>query len=128
MSDAYLPVMIAALIPLFLAGLAKAGGLRSGVRYDNASPRESLARLSGWAQRANWAQQNSWEAFPVFAVAVLVALQSGVEPGIVARWGWIFILLRGAYIVCYLLGFASLRSLCWVAGFAVCLGLMARIF
>lgn len=128
MSSAYFPVMIAALLPLLLAAIAKAGGMRKGVHYDNATPRESLARLQGWPQRANWAQQNSWEGFPVFAAAVLMAMQAGADPQQVSVWAWAYVGLRLAYALCYLADFAAMRSLCWAVGFAVCLRLMWMAF
>ena len=124
MNQAYLCLLLAAVFPLVLAGLAKFGGKQLGVDYDNAAPRQSLARLAGWPQRANWAQQNSWEAFPVFVAAVLMALQAGLDAGSVALWAWIFIAARVAYAACYLLDLATLRSLCWAVGFGVSLRLM----
>jgi uncharacterized MAPEG superfamily protein len=123
-NTAYLCILIAALMPLLLAGAAKFGGLKNGVKYDNAAPRASLARLSGWPQRANWAQQNSWEAFAVFAAAVLMALQTGLAPSFVGTLGGIFIVARLAYALCYILDLAMLRSLSWALGFGVCLRLM----
>lgn len=128
MNQAYVCILLAALFPLILAGLAKAGGKKLGVAYDNAAPRQSLARLAGWPQRANWAQQNSWEAFPVFAAAVLMALQAGLPPGSVALWAWIFVAARLAYVACYLLDLATARSLCWVLGLGACLRLMVAAF
>lgn len=124
MNLAYLCVLFAALMPILLAGLAKFGGKRLGVDYDNAAPRASLARLAGWPQRANWAQQNSWEAFPVFAAAVLMALQAGQDVAAVGVWACVFILARLAYALCYLLDLSNARSLCWLAGMGVCLRLM----
>lgn len=125
MNLAYLSIMIVALMPLVLAGLAKFGGARHGVAYDNAAPRESLARLAGWPQRANWAQQNSWEAFALFSVSMLMALQAGFDPARAGLWGVGFILARLAYAGFYLLDMASARSLCWLLGLAVCLRLMS---
>lgn len=124
MNIAYVCVLCAALMPLLLAGLAKYGGVRQGVDYDNSAPRLSLARLAGWAQRANWAQQNCWEAFPVFAAAVLMAQQAGVEQGALGVWCGLFLAARLAYVACYLLDLSSLRSLCWVVGFGVSMRLM----
>lgn len=124
MNTAYLCVLLAAVMPILLAGAAKFGGMRKGVLYDNSAPRESLSRLDGWPQRANWAQQNSWEAFMVFVAAVLVALQSGQPSAVVGVWAAVFIVARLGYAVCYLLNLASLRSIFWLAGFGICLRLM----
>ncbi|NSL55260.1 MAPEG family protein [Uliginosibacterium aquaticum] len=124
MNVAYLCILIAALLPILLAGAAKAGGRKLGVSYDNAAPRASLSQLSGWPQRANWAQQNSWEAFPVFAAAVLMALQAGLDAHMVGLWASAFVFARCAYSVCYLLDLAVARSLCWMAGLFICMRLM----
>ncbi len=124
MNLAYLSILLTALMPILLAGAAKWGGAKQGVRYDNASPRNSLSRLSGWPQRANWAQQNSWEAFPLFAAAVLMALQAGISASDVGLWAGAFVLARCAYVVCYLFDWAGVRSLSWAAGFFICMRLM----
>lgn len=124
MNTAYLCVLVAAVMPILLAGAAKFGGLKRGVNYDNSAPRDSLSRLDGWPQRANWAQQNSWEAFPVFAAAVLMALQAGLPSEVVGVWAIVFIVARLSYAACYVLDLANLRSLCWMAGFGICLRLM----
>jgi uncharacterized MAPEG superfamily protein len=41
--------------------------------YDNARPRETQARFTGFSARAYGAHQNGLEAFGLFAVAVLTA-------------------------------------------------------
>lgn len=124
MNLAYLSILLAAAMPILLAGAAKFGGKTQGVAYDNHAPRMSLQRLAGWPQRANWAQQNCWEAFPVFAAAVLMALQAGQDLGRVELWACAFIALRLAYALCYVLDWALLRSLCWLGGMGISLGLM----
>ena len=69
MTIAYWCVVLVMFLPLIWVGIAKANG--SG--YDNDRPREWLADQKGRAARANWAQQNSYEAFPPFAAAVIIA-------------------------------------------------------
>jgi uncharacterized MAPEG superfamily protein len=73
MTFAYWCIPIAMFLPLVWAGTAKMGA----TDYDNSRPREWMARQAGRAQRANWAQQNSYEAFPPFAAAVIVAHLTG---------------------------------------------------
>lgn len=124
MSQGVLCLILAVIFPIVFAGLAKWGGMRHGVSYDNGAPRESLARLSGWPQRAQWAQQNSWEALPVFAIGMLLAMHAQAPAATLAFWGWLFIAARVAYGVCYLAGFAGLRSLSWLLGFAISIRLM----
>lgn len=99
-------VLIAALMPIVCAGIAKAGA----GDFDNASPREWLASQSGHRKRANAAQNNSWEAFPFFAVAVLVATVKGGPAGVVDLLAVAWAAFRVGYIACYLADRATLRS------------------
>ena len=110
MSSAAIAVMVAGLLPIVCAGIAKwkARG------YDNHDPRAWLARQGGWRARADAAQSNSLEAFPFFAAAVLLALQAGVDADAVALWAWLFVGLRLVYIFCYVTDRATLRSIVWM--------------
>ena len=72
MTTAYWCVLTAGLLPYVATVSAKIGA-----RFDNHMPRAWLASQTGWRARANAAQMNSFEAFPLFAVAVLVAHQLG---------------------------------------------------
>jgi uncharacterized MAPEG superfamily protein len=77
---AYWCVLIAALLPLVCATLAKKGGFGRAPNaggYDNHAPREWLARQQGAAARANAAQANTFEALPFFIGAVIIAHQLG---------------------------------------------------
>lgn len=113
-------VTAAALLPPACAGIAKAGAF--GAR-ENRDPRAWLARQTGYRARAHAAQQNSWEAFPVFAAAVLAALWAGVPAHTVDELALGFVVLRLAFIACYLADRATLRSLVWALGYAACLAL-----
>ena len=69
MTIAYLCIIVACLLPVVCAGIAKSGGYGRSRReggFDNAQPREWLAALTGWQARANAAQANSFEALPLF--------------------------------------------------------------
>jgi len=70
MNQAVLTVLIAGLLPIVCAGIAK-WGVKD---FDNRHPRQWLATLEGRRARANAAQENSFEAFPLFAVGVALAL------------------------------------------------------
>ncbi len=124
MNSAALPVMVAGLLPIVCAGIAKWGARD----YDNHDPRAWLARQDQWRARANAAQHNSLEAFPFFAAAVLLALHSGADAAVVAPWGWAFAALRLVYIYCYVADRASLRSIVWLLGLAVVIRLFAMAF
>jgi uncharacterized MAPEG superfamily protein len=106
-------IFIAIFLPLIWAGVAKSGAKD----YDNAQPREFLAGLEGRAKRADWAQQNSYEAFPPFAVGVIVAHLTGAEQLTIDLVAGLFIVFRLAHGACYILDKARIRSLAWVGGF-----------
>lgn len=124
MTSAALAVMVAGLLPIVCAGIAKwkARG------YDNHDPRAWLARQEGWRARADAAQSNSLEAFPFFAAAVVLALQAGVDADTVAQWAWLFIGLRLVYIFCYVTNRATVRSIVWLLGLIVVIRLYAMAF
>ena len=109
-----LAVLIAGLLPVICAGIAK-WGVRG---YDNRQPREWLAQQTGYRARAHAAQQNSFEAFPFFAAAVVFALMAGAEEAKVVGAAWFFLGMRVAYIYAYVTDRATLRSLVWAVGYA----------
>ena len=112
MNQAVLTVMIAGLLPIVCASIAKWGAKG----YDNSQPRAWMASQEGRRARADAAQQNSFEAFPLFAAGVALALHSGVEMASVVQCGWFFIAMRLAYIYCYVTDKSSLRSVFWLLG------------
>jgi uncharacterized MAPEG superfamily protein len=113
MTTAYWCVLAAGLLPYVATISAKAGA-----RFDNRMPRAWLAAQTGWRARANAAQQNSFEAFPLFAVAVLVAHQTGAAQARVDLLAEVFVVARIAYVVTYVADLALLRSIVWFAGIA----------
>ena len=113
MTLAYWCVLIAALLPLGCAAYAKKTA-RFNFARDNGSPRDFLARLEGRAARAHAAQQNGHEAFAPFAAAVIIAHATGnAQQGTINCLAVLFILLRLAFIYCYLNDRPSLRSAAW---------------
>src|SRR4030095_8460516 len=114
MTTALWCVLIAGLMPYAATMTAKIGG----TGFDNASPRDWLSQQSGFRRRANAAQMNCFEAFPLFAVAVIVAQMQGAPQARVDLLAVVFIAARLAYLGLYLADLASLRSLAWLAGVA----------
>jgi len=115
-------VLVAGVLPLACAYLAKLGPKGSGsggtaMRYDNREPRTWLAQQTGRRARANAAQANSWEAFPFFAVGVVIAVLQHVPIATINLLATVFIVARVAYVVCYVSNLAPLRSLVWAIGF-----------
>lgn len=120
-------ILIAALMPIVCAGIAKWGSFSkpaSAGGYDNHHPREWLSRQQGWRLRANAAQSNCFEALPFFIGALLWAQQIGVPQHRIDVLAVSFIVLRAVYVAFYLLDFAGLRSLAWVAALAVNVALL----
>lgn len=105
-------VLLAGILPVLTVGLAKAGA-----PYDNARPRDVAERYEGRARRAYAAHQNGFEAFPLFAAAVLAAELKGAPRIGLDALAVAFILARIVYIACYVGDRATLRSISWTAGF-----------
>jgi uncharacterized MAPEG superfamily protein len=127
MTTANLCILIACLLPIACAAMAKSKGFgkrRSEGGFDNHNPREWLAKLQGWQARANAAQANSFEALPIFIAGVLVAQQAHAAQGRVDLLAMGFIAARLGYIACYLADQATLRSLFWTAGLASSIALL----
>ena len=111
MTNAYWCVLIAAMMPYIFTFIAKF----TGGRYNNFSPREFLEKQEGFRKRANWAQMNSFEAFPPFAAAVIIAHLTGGEQGWIDTLAMAFIGLRVVYGALYIGNFATMRTLVWTA-------------
>ncbi len=121
MTLAYWCVLAAALMPFLFTGIAKF----SGGRYNNYSPREFLEKQEGFRKRAHWAQLNSFEAFPMFAAAVIIAHLTGAEQDYINTLAIAFIGIRLVYGAMYLANLAALRTLVWSAGLACVIALFA---
>ncbi len=105
-------LLFAGAMPWICAGIAK-GGQRN---YDNHNPREWLAKQTGYRARANAAQANCFEAFPMYAVGVLLAMLSDIEADQLELWAGLFIAARVAYVAFYVMDKDKLRSLAWLVG------------
>jgi uncharacterized MAPEG superfamily protein len=126
-SVAYWCVLIAALLPLGCAWLAKSQGMgkpRSQGGYDNHDPRGWLARQRDWQARANAAQSNSFEALPLFIGAVIIAHQLGAPQVRVDILAVLFVTLRMVYIAMYVAGLPTIRSAIWALALAVNIGIL----
>ena len=124
---AYWCVFVAVLLPLVCAWLAKSGGFGKPRReggYDNHDPRAWLARQTGFRARANAAQANCFEAFPFFAVGVVLALLTGVDPWLVNLLAVLFVAARLAFVACYLADKATFRTIFWTLGYVTVVALI----
>ena len=112
MTIAFWCVLVAGFLPYFGTLTAKIGG----ERFDNSNPRDWLDAQSGFRKRANAAQHNSFEAFPFFAAAVIIAHVAGAPQGRIDLFAVVFLLARLFYIAFYVADMATLRSLAWFVG------------
>ena len=127
MTLAYWCVLIAAVLPIVAAGIAKSGTFgkrRSEGGYDNHDPRAWMERQEGFRRRANNAQANSFEALPFFIGAVVIAHQMGAPQIRIDILAAVFIALRIAYIALYVADKPAARSIVWTAAFGVNIALL----
>lgn len=119
---AYWCVIIAALLPIASAWIAKWGSFSRAPRhggFDNHNPRAWLARQEEWRGRANAAQANGFEQLPFFIGAVIIAHQLGRAQPVLDLLAFSYVLLRCGYIAAYVKDFATLRSLLWLVALVV---------
>ena len=88
-------------------------------RFDNARPRDGGFYQDPIASRALGAHQNGIEAFPFFAVAVLLAEFRGGPQRLVNELAILFLIVRIAYVFTYLGDRPTLRSILWGLGLAI---------
>jgi uncharacterized MAPEG superfamily protein len=105
-------VLAAALMPYVAVSIAKSGG----ERLDNRNPRLWLERQQGFRARANAAQANSFEAFPFFAAAVIVAHLTQAPQDRIDALAVMFVLARAAFIAFYVADWHWARSIVWTMG------------
>ena len=111
MTIAYWCVLVAGLLPYVTVAIAK-----WDKSFDNNHPRDWEAQLEGRKKRAHHAHLNSFEAFPLFAVAVIIAHQLHGAQILLDMLAVIFIASRVLYVWSYLEDKATLRSVVWIIG------------
>ncbi len=124
---AYWCLLIAALLPICCAWLAKSGTFgkpRKEGGYDNHDPRGWMARQKDWRARANAAQANSFEALPFFMGAVIVAHQLGAAQARLDILAFVWIVLRVIYVVMYVADLPMVRSAVWTLALLVNIGIL----
>ena len=118
-------LFIAMLLP-FLAKAPLAFAMQKSGGYDNHNPRAQQAALQGFGQRANAAHYNSFEALLIYACAVLSAVGLNAVDNTSLILAWVFIASRVAYLVCYWLDYAFVRSAVWLAGMVAAFSIAGR--
>lgn len=123
MSIPFWCVFIGALL-IFIAKIPVARAMQAQGGYDNHLPRNQQAQLTGFGARALAAHQNSFEAFMLFAVGVLMAHTTQTAGWLIDGLAIIFVIARVMYLVCYWADLAWQRSLIWFVGLVCSLLLM----
>ena len=113
MTFAYICIVIALIMPIILAGISKKG---SEISVNNNDPRDHIRHLKEKAKYAYGAEQNCYESFPPFAIAVLVAHLTGGTQLTIDILAGLYIVSRLMYIVFYIQGKGTLRSVTYMIG------------
>jgi uncharacterized MAPEG superfamily protein len=103
---------------LYLLTIAAAKWTALG-RFDNAWPRDPGFYNDPIRARALGAHQNGIEAFPFFAVAVLLAEFRLGPLHLIDELAVLFLIVRIAYVFTYLGNRPTLRTILWSLGFAI---------
>lgn len=119
MPIAYWCLLIAGIMPVATVAIAKWGARD----FDNHQPRRWLEKQSGLRQRADAAHRNHFEAFPFFAVGILVAEQLAASQGTIDALAVAYIVIRIIYTALYLSDKATLRSVSWLVSYVVVIAL-----
>ena len=122
MTVAFWTLLVAIALPWLMAVIKKSD-LASNVKYNNSAPRAGLESLQGMSLRASWAEQNSYEILPAYIAAVFVSHMAGADQATADLLAVSFIVSRVIYSICYLMNWASLRSIVWVIGLLSIVGL-----
>jgi uncharacterized MAPEG superfamily protein len=123
MSIPFWCVFISALL-IFVAKIPVAKAMNEQGGYNNHLPRQQQAQLTGFGARALAAHQNSFEAFLLFAVGVLMAHTTQTAGWLIDALAIIFVITRILYLLCYWADLAWQRSLVWFVGLVCSLLLM----
>ena len=121
MTVAFWTLLVAIVFPWLMAFIKKSS-LASNGSYNNRAPRAQSDKLQGVSRRALWAEQNSFEILPGYIAAVIVAHMAGANQAYVDLLALLFIASRAFYALCYLMNWATLRSIVWTAGFGCIVG------
>ncbi|MVW89404.1 MAPEG family protein [Pseudomonas sp. PB101] len=123
MSIPFWCVVISAVL-IYLARMPVTTAMKELGGYDNHLPRQQQTQLTGLGARALAAHQNSFEAFILFAVGVLMAHTTQTAGWLIDLLAIIFVISRIIYLACYWKDLTWQRSLVWLVGFICSMLLM----
>ncbi len=116
MSIAEWCILVAVLLYLLTVAPVKALGHRD---FDNARPRDPAFYAHPIRERALGAHVNGIETFPFFAVAIVLAEFKKAPQAPIDALSVAFVVVRLAFVIAYLTGRPTLRTLLWNVGFFV---------
>ncbi|WP_460156087.1 MAPEG family protein [Pseudomonas sp. S2_H10] len=123
MSIPFWCVFISAVL-IYLARMPVTTAMKELGGYDNHLPRQQQTQLTGLGARALAAHQNSFEAFILFAVGVLMAHTTQTAGWLIDLLAIIFVISRIIYLACYWKDLTWQRSMVWLVGFICSMLLM----
>jgi uncharacterized MAPEG superfamily protein len=123
MSIPFWCVVISAVL-IYLARMPVTTAMKELGGYDNHLPRQQQTQLTGLGARALAAHQNSFEAFILFAVGVLMAHTTQTAGWLIDLLAIIFVISRIIYLACYWKDLTWQRSMVWLVGFICSMLLM----
>ena len=103
---------------LYLLTIATVKWISVG-QFDNSRPRDPTFYDDPIRARALGAHQNGIEAFPFFAIAVLLAQFRQAPQHYIDELAVLFLIVRIAYVFTYLGNRPTLRSILWSLGLAI---------
>lgn len=119
MTIAFWCVLAASILPYLFTSYAKF----TGPGFTNRRPREFLEKLDGARKRAHWTQLNSFESFPMFAAAVIIAHLANAPADQRDLFAIIHVVARVLYGVFYIGDKPPLRSLAWFTSMGMIIAL-----
>jgi uncharacterized MAPEG superfamily protein len=116
--------VLAAFVLIYIPrGFVAAAQAKEPEGFDNRNPRAQQAKLTGMGARAQAAHQNSFEGFAPFAAAVIIAHLAGADPGWSSILASGYVASRAVYLGLYLGDIPVARSVVWMLGLAMIIGL-----
>ena len=115
MTIAEILILIIGVLPYVTVAYAK---YRSKSTFNNADPR-NVNGYANLAERAYNAHLNGFEAFPLFAIAVILSELHGMPQGLVNGLAALYVALRILYTALYIYDKPTARSSAWNVGFLV---------
>lgn len=96
---------------------------------ENCEPRlhqQTCMRKGGWVYRLHCAQANAAENFPLFAAAILMAMQKDVDINIQVSYALMFVIFRLLHAVFYVGNLTTMRSFVFLCSLHCAMWLMAN--